>query len=212
MTRDWTRIVMKGTAQVIPAVCPNCLGPADQRLRYGYKGLEGWVTRTTFYQTFAYCPACLPQAASASRLGRWGWTGVGLGLVAAVAGAILLGDALRDPATGVCTNLNANLAIAGSAALGVTTGLLTYLAARLLKRRRHPLRPGQAVWGRAAFYTGAARWGLHRDTAVYLAARPEWIAALARANPEQLDGPAYQQATGEAQPAPIAGARPFGPA
>jgi hypothetical protein len=33
MTRQWTRIVLKGKAQVIPVICPNCLGEADQRLR-----------------------------------------------------------------------------------------------------------------------------------------------------------------------------------
>ncbi len=212
MARSWSRIVLKGTAQVIPAVCPNCLGPADQRLRYGYKGLEGWVTRTTFYQTFAYCPACAPQAVSATGLRRWGWTGVAVGFVAAIAGALLLGQALQDPGAGACTPLQANLAIAGAGVIGVAAGFLTYVLARSLKRRRHPLRPGQAVWGRAAYYAGAGRWGLDHGTAVYLAARPEWIAALARANPEQLDAPAFQQATGEAKPAPAAEGRPFGPA
>lgn len=212
MTRKWTRIVLKGKSQVIPGVCPNCLGEADQRLRYGYKGLEGWVTRTTFYQTFAYCPACLPQAVSATRLPHWGWFGVLTGFIGAIAGSVLLADALRDPATGVCTPLQANLAIAGGMAVGVATGLLTYVVARFLKRRRHPQRPGQAVWGRAAFYAGAARWGLDPNTCVYLAARPEWAAALARANPEQLDAQAYHQATGEARPALAPGERPFGPA
>jgi hypothetical protein len=133
-------------------------------------------------------------------------------LIGTIVGSVLVADALRDPATGVCTPLRADLAITGGAVIGLATGLLTYFAARFLKRRRHPLRPGQAVWGRAAFYAGAARWGLDADTCVYLAARPEWAAALARANPEQLDEQAYHRATGEARPAPVLDQRPFGPA
>jgi len=211
MTRNWTRIVMKGTAQVIPLVCPNCLSPADTKIRYGYKGLEGWLTRTTYYQTFTYCGSCHPQVASAVGLRRWGYLGVVLGILTTIVGAVVLADALRDPVTGVCTNRMANLAIAGSAMAGLAIGVLTYLAARFVKRRRHPLRPEQAVWGRAAFYTGSARWGLDKDTSVYLAARPEWIAALAHANPQQVDEATFQGLTGAARPT-AAPERPFGPA
>ena len=212
MTRHWTRIVMQGRAQMIPAVCPNCLGPADMKLRYGYKGLEGWVTRTTYYQTFNHCGACHPQAVSAAGLRRWGYLGVVLGIAATMAAAVILSDAFRDPVTGVCTSRMADLAIAGGAVAGLATGVLTYQVARFLKWRRHPLRPEQAVWGRAAFYTGAARWGLDKDTAVYIAARPQWIAALAQANPEQLDEQAYRQVTGGARPTAEPNSRPFGPA
>lgn len=211
MTRSWTRIVMKGAAQVIPEVCPNCLGPAGLKLRYGYKGLEGWVTRTTYYQTFRYCGDCHPQATSAAGLRRWGYLGIAFGLLAAIAASMGLAALLRDPATGACTRLGADLAIDGGIAAGVAAGVLFYLAARFLKRRRHPLRPAQAVWGRAAYYTGSTRWGLDKGTAVYRAARPEWIAALARANPDQVDPATYQSLTGSAPPAAEPG-RPFGPA
>lgn len=211
MPRNWTRIVMKGKAQVIPAVCPNCLGSADLKIRYGYKGLEGWVTRTTYYQTFAYCGTCHPQAASAATLRRWGYVGVVLGFIATIAASVALSDALRDPVTRVCTSLMANLAIAGGAVVGLGVAVLTYLAARYLKRRRHPLQPSQAVWGQAAFYTGSGRWGLDAGTSVYVAAQPQWIAALARANPEQVDEATYQGVTGTARPSAVP-ERPFGPA
>lgn len=211
MTRHWTRIVLKGRAQVIPAVCPNCLGEADMKLRYGYKGLQGWVTRTTYYQTFAYCRTCHPQAASAAGLRRWGVFAVVVAVFAAILAAVVISGFLRDPVTGVCTPFRANLAVALAAAAGLAAGMLTFLVAKFVKRRRHPLRPEQAVWGRAAFYAGGARWGLDSSTSVYLAARPQWAAALARSNPEQLDDQAYHQATGENRPV-LAPERPFGPA
>lgn len=211
MTRNWTRIVLNGRAQVIPAVCPNCLGEGDMKLRYGYKGLEGWVTRTTYYQTFAYCRTCHPQAVSATGLRRWGIFAVAVALLVAILAAVVLSDFLRDPVTGVCTPFRANLGVALAAAAGLVAGVLTFLVAKFVKRRRHPLRPEQAVWGRAAFYVGKARWGLDSNTSVYLAARPQWVAALARSNPEQIDDQAYRQATGEGRPI-LPPERPFGPA
>ena len=91
-------------------------------------------------------------------------------------------------------------------------GAVIYLAARALKRRRHPHRPGQAVWGLAAFYTGGTAFGFNNRFAVYKAARPEWIAALVRANPEQVDEAVYQNLVGTVRPALVQAARPFGPA
>ncbi|WP_243382264.1 hypothetical protein [Geothrix alkalitolerans] len=212
MPKDWTRIVMKGEAQVIPPVCPNCLAEGREHLRYGYKGLEGWLTRTTFYQSFHYCPSCLPQARSADGLRRWGWSSLLVAFLGAVAGVIALGEVLKDPVTGVCTPLQADFVVAGGAALGILAGILFYLAARFVKRRRHPRRPDQAVWGMAAYYAGKSRWGLDAHTAVYLAARPEWIAALAKANPDQVDEASCQGITGGTRPEASKSGRPFGPA
>lgn len=212
MPKDWTRIVMKGDAQVIPTVCPNCLVEGREHLRYGYKGLEGWLTRTTFYQSFHYCPSCLPQARSAIGLRRWGWSSLVVAFLGLVAGAVVLAEALKDPVTGACPPDLVNVAVAGAAVLGILAGFLFYLAARFVKQRRHPRRPEQAVWGLAAYYAGKSRWGLDAQTAVYLAARPEWIAALAKANPEQVDEATYQGLTGAARPDAPAGGRPFGPA
>jgi hypothetical protein len=169
------------------------------------------VTRTTYYQTFAYCGICHPQAASAATLRRWGYVGVVLGFIATIAASVALSDVLRDPVTGVCTSRMANLGIAGGAVVGLGVAVLTYQAARYLKRRRHPLQPSQAIWGQAAFYTGSARWGLDANTSVYVAARPQWIAALAQANPEQVDEATYQGLTGTARPSAVP-ERPFGSA
>jgi len=72
MAQKWIKVAMKGRSQVIPPICPNCLEPAELKFRYGYRGIEGWLTRTTYYQTFTYCQACHPQAVSAVGLRRWG--------------------------------------------------------------------------------------------------------------------------------------------
>ena len=211
MAQPWTRLALKGTSQTIPPVCPNCLGKADQEIRYGYKGIEGWLTRTTYYQTFSYCDVCRPQAASASGLRGWGIFLGFIGFFVMIGAAVAIIDALRDPATGKGSTLSANLSIAGGAAVGILAWVLLYLLVRFVKRQRHPRRPGQAVWGCAAFYTGAPRFGLDSGTAVYIAARPEWIAALAQANPAQLDERTYAQVTGQQRPEPSPASRPFGP-
>jgi hypothetical protein len=212
MAHQWTRVVLKGRAQVIPSICPICLGAADQKIRYGYKGLEGWLTRTTYYQTFAYCEACHPQVVSATRLRRWGYFGVVVGCLALIPILLTFSSLLKDPATGKTTDaaINVGMAVAGLLSLGIA--VLIYWVARTLKRRRHPLRPGQAVWGPGAFYTGSARMGLSSGTAVYRAARPEWAAALLKANPEQVDDATYQALTGAARPTTTPDSRPFGPA
>ena len=211
MAHQWTRIVMKGRAQVIPPICPICLGPADQKLRYGYKGLEGWVTRTTYYQTFTYCADCQPQVASATRLRRWGYFGVVVGGIALIPLLLALSSLVKDPATGKVSDLALNVGMAVAGLLSAGMAVLVYWVSRTLKRRSHPLRPGQLVWGPGAFYTGSARMGLSSNTSVYKAVRPEWIAALARANPEQVDDAAYQALTGSARPAVPPDSRPFGP-
>lgn len=213
MPRNWTRIILRGNAQVIPATCPNCLGPASGlKLRSAYKGLEGWLTRTTYYQTFQYCATCHPQAVSAEGLRRWVWVGLFLGFVTLVAAAAGVPALLGDPVTHVCTPVMAKVGIALSGVVALATVALTYLAARAIKRSRHPLLPTQAVWGRAAFYAGKNRLGTEAGTAVYLAARKEWLAALARANPEQVDEATYRTLTGEAKPQPGSQERPFGSA
>jgi hypothetical protein len=211
MAQQWTRIVMKGRAQVIPEVCPNCLGEANQKLRYGYKGLEGWLTRTTYYQSFSYCQRCHPQVVSATKLRRWGIFGAVLGAIAYIPFTILLLRFLEDPATGKASDAMIKAGMAAACVPGLGVAVLVYWLARTLKRRRHPQRPEQAVWGQAAFYTGSARMGLSSDTSVYKAARPEWIAALLKANPEQVDDATYQGATGTARPVAAPDSRPFGP-
>ncbi len=212
MAQQWTRIVLKGRAQVIPPICPICLGEADQKIRYGYKGLEGWLTRTTYYQTFTYCQTCLPQVTSATKLRRWGYFGAVVGGIALIPLLLSVSGLLRDPATGKVSDTAAKMGMAAAGLLSLGVGVLVYWVARTLKRRRHPLRPGQALWGPAAFYTGSARMGLSSSTSVYKAVRPEWITALLKANPEQVDDATYHSLTGEARPAASLESRPFGPA
>ena len=50
MTPKWTRVALKGKAQIIPPLCPNCLGDGTLKYRYGYKGLQGWLMRGTLQQ------------------------------------------------------------------------------------------------------------------------------------------------------------------
>ena len=42
--------------------------------------------------------------------------------------------------------------------------------------------------------------------------RPEWIVALVKANPDQVDDATYQGLVGAARPVEAGTARPFGPA
>ncbi len=212
MAHQWTRVVLKGKAQVIPPICPICLGEADQKIRYGYKGLEGWLTRTTYYQTFTYCQACRPQVISATRLRRWGYFGAVVGGIALIPLLLALSSLLKDPATGKASDTAVNVGMAAAGLLSLGVAVLVYWVARTLKRRRHPLRPGQVVWGPGAFYTGSARMGLSSGTSVYKAVRPEWAAALLKANPEQADAATYQALPGAARPTASPDSRPFGPA
>jgi hypothetical protein len=211
MTQKWTTVALKGKAQVIPPVCPNCLGEGSVKYRYGYRGLQGWLTRTTYYQTFTYCPDCQRQAASAMGLRRWVVLGIVLGFIAWISLLVFLVDRVRDPQTGKATDFQAGLSVAVATAAALAVVVLVFRLARALKRRRHPLRPGQAVWGLAAFYTGGTHFGFSSGSAVYKAVRPEWIAALVKANPEQVADAVYQNLVGAARPAPVPGARPFGP-
>jgi hypothetical protein len=124
---------------------------------------------------------------------------------------VVFTDRVRDPGTGRPTDFAAGLAVTAAVVLALGGGILFYLAIRALKRRRRPLRPDQAVWGLAAFYTGGTHLGFSSANAVYQAARLEWIAALVKANPEQVDDAAYQALLGAARPSSAPGARPFGP-
>jgi len=168
--------------------------------------------RTTYYQTFTYCADCHPQAASALGLRRWGVFAAVEAIFAWILLFVAFVDLVRDPATGTAAGLRGAVAIAAATAMAIAQGAAIYLAARAIKRRRHPPRPGQAAWGLAAFYTGGTAFGFNNAFAVYKAARPEWIAALVRANPDQVDDAVYRSHVGTARPSIVPAGRPFGPA
>jgi hypothetical protein len=81
--------------------------------------------------------------------------------------------------------------------------VLAWLMIRAWKKAitsKHPLQEGQLVLGPAAYYTGQA-FGGFGSRSVYRALRPEWLAALVRANPGSVDAGTYARVTGEAAPA-----------
>jgi hypothetical protein len=207
----WPSVKLKGASQVIPRICPNCMAPATASCRYGYKGLKGWLTRTTYYQTFNYCDPCHKQADSA--LGLQGWV-FGLSILGFFAFIVFLvlsvqyTDRLRDPETHTLSELATALSI-GAAILAavIVSGGLWWLV-RAIKRKRHPSRPEQAVWGLAAYFTGSGVLDL-QSLSSYKAARREWLAELIKANPEQVDDDTYVSYVGVAKPE-TGNARPFG--
>jgi hypothetical protein len=207
----WTSVKLKGKSQVIPPICPNCMAPSTVSYRYGYKGLKGWLTRTTYYQTFNYCSPCCKQADSA--LGLQGWVfGLSiLGVAAFVVFLVLLVEftaSHRDPETHKASDLATALIMiaSGLGAVAVSGGL--WWLVRTIKRKRHPMRPEQAVWGLAAYYTGSGVLDVQSYSS-YKAARREWLAELIKANPAQVDDNTYVSYVGASKPETGA-ARPFG--
>jgi len=211
---QWPKVALKGTSQVIPRVCPNCLHEADVSLRYCY--IRPWdVFRPTrYFQSFRYCGTCAPAAeADLKHHRRTDWLrrvpGLMVVLFAAVLSTLLIVDAVlpgsHDPKE---RSPVAAVAFAGSVAAAV---LLAWLCVRWSGKsalRRCPRQPGQAVWGVAAYYTGSPILDLLGNSKVYRAARPEWLAALVRANRDQVDDATYRLIAGEERP-PRDTRRPF---
>jgi hypothetical protein len=77
---------------------------------------------------------------------------------------------------------------------------------------RKGLKPGATpFWGPSAFFIGDGMMGLgNPSTRVYRAYRPEWMCALAQANPSQVDEAAYQRLVGSAKPV-VTENKPFAP-
>jgi len=204
---QWPKVALKGESQTIPRLCPNCLKEAEVELRYCY--IRPWdvLRPTRYFQSFRYCAGCGAAAAAHLRhLGRTGWLlkapGAILALVGSCAGAAALTEAVlpgsRDPA--VRGPVAAAGFAAGLAAVGLLAGLFAWWSKKAALRRSPP-REGQAVWGVAAYYTGSTLLDLLGGSKVYRAARPEWLAALVRANPDQVDDATYRQLVGAEKPA-----------
>jgi hypothetical protein len=207
----WPSVKLKGKSQVIPRICPNCKAPAAVSHRYGYKGLKGWLTRTTYYQTFNYCGPCGKQADSALGLQGWAFGLAILGFFACIGFLALSVEStaqFRDPVTHEASSLVAALSIiAAILAAAVISGGLWWLV-RTIKRKRHPMRPEQAVWGPAAYFTGSGVLDVQSHSS-YKAARREWLAELIKENPAQVDDDTYVSYVGAARPEAV-NARPFG--
>jgi hypothetical protein len=207
----WTSVKLKGKSQVIPRICPNCMAPATVSYRYGYKGLKGWLTRTTYYQSFNYCDPCHKQADSAQGLKGWAIVFGILGFFVFIGFLVLSTDLMapyRDPETHALSEAAAALSIIATViAAAVISGGLWWLV-RAIKRKRHPMKPEQAVWGPAAYYAGSGVLDVQSYSS-YKAARREWLAELIKANPAQVDDDTYVSYVGAARPEAGA-ARPFG--
>lgn len=206
----WTTVKLKGNQQVIPRTCPNCLGPTSHSLRYGYKGWKGWLTRTTYFQTFYYCEPCCDQAQSAGGLSTLAfWMGL-LGMISSFILMAVFAEPFRDPATHRLPDDKMML----GAALGILVAGLVfggiYAIVRAVKRRRYPPKDSQVVWGPAVYYTGGAFLDVLGKHAVYRAARREWAVALVRENPDQADEATYQELVGAPRPVQAPDQRPFG--
>ena len=207
--RGWNRLRLKGKEQVIPNLCPNCLGPSSHRFRYGYKGWKGMLTNTTYYQSFYYCEPCMKQADSA--MGMFGWTflGVLMGFAAFLTTLITTADAWRDPVTQVTPGSMVTLGMTLSVLAGAGVLFGFRFLVKWIKQKRHPKTEAQAVWGPAAYYAGSGFMDM-QNQCVYLVARREWVAELVRLNPEQVDPATYQSWVGQPPPARAAEDRPFG--
>lgn len=158
MSAKWTRLVMRGRSQVIPALCPNCLRPANSPFRYGYKGLAGWLTNTIYSQTFAYCAECRAQAVSAAGLRRWKIVVSLLGFFFWIPIMVGFTDFARSKETGLPTAMNGTLAMAASVVVAVGLGVLFCLGVGWVKRRRHPRRGARQCGGWRRSTRGARTW------------------------------------------------------
>jgi len=200
---NWPSQKLKGESQVLPRVCPNCLREANVELRYGYKGLKGWLTNTTYYQSFLYCEPCADQVMAQRKLGLFRFWFCVLGFF----GGLIAFAFAADTKEHSVLPLLAPIAVIAVLVAG-------YRLIRSIKRKKSPKRDDQAVWGIAAVYYGS---GLDMSSSIFRAARPEWLAALVAANPDKVDDDTFQKVVGRAKPTadpngPFGGGQPAEPA
>jgi len=207
--RGWHRLRLKGKEQVIPDICPNCLGPSTHRFRYSYRGWKGMLTNTNYFQSFYYCEPCMNQADSAMGLNGWTILGIVFGIFTFVATLVLTVDTWRDPETKVVPDSMITLGMSLAALGGAAVVFGVRALAKFIKKKRFPKTEAQAVWGPAAFYAGSGFLDM-QNQCVYLAARREWLADLVRLNPEQVDDATYQTWVGQPRPNIPDQSRPFG--
>jgi hypothetical protein len=182
---DWKIVTLKGTSQVIPKICPNCLAPSTVGRRVSHRFMN-----TTHWQTFYFCDYCAKQYDAMDNLGLWYFLAflIAVGLMAATIFAIsaLFKDVARDsPLVG-----------AAPFVVGLGGGLAFALWRRASAFARFPRKPEQATTGPAAQYVGHGAFGFNFMSAKYRALRSEWIRELVRLNPDQVTDEAYREWTG----------------
>ncbi len=167
-----------------PPICPNCGDPATVSLRYGYMGpisrtLGRFFGGASYAATFGYCKACADQAQAAMAISnsfRW-FTLLGLFLGACIfVGLQRLTTSEAAPAVGF--------------GIGAVIGASAWWAYRSKKKRNHPRRETQGVWGPAAFYAGTK----------FLGVREDWVRNLVKLNPELFDDAVREKWAGGSNP------------
>ncbi len=202
MSTKWTSVSLNGRIQVLPRICPATLRPAQEELRYGYRGPFYFLMRTTYYQSFYYAGDAA-QAVKAWLKHRSRRILIWVLVVLILMPAALFGTAmLTDP------HPSLRFLTWVAPVLGLVVGWLLVTWSRRSTLARHPVPADAICRGPAAYYTGSG-WNLTGRRAVYKARRPEWIRALVEANPDQVDDATYAQITGNARPQPE-NAKPFG--
>jgi hypothetical protein len=185
---EWITLTLKGSGQVIPKTCPNCLAAATVQHRISHRFLN-----TTHYQTFNYCAYCSRTLGDGASVERWKLLAYLLGAVITVGGAIGLIKLIGPTSPGWIPLGVLIAAIAGGWAF-----------IRFVKRGKlalHPLRAEQAEWGPAVYYIGHGAFGFNVFTAKYKARRREWLRELVRLNPAQVTDSVYLEWVGSPRPA-----------
>jgi hypothetical protein len=220
----WPKVKLKGEYQAIPTLCPNCLKPASVELRYGYVPFLSVLSgEGTWFQSFWYCPECVDGAKAVLKYrDRTGWLLRPWGLAGLLLASLLVGIfVFVEPGhlgrwveeSQICDK--GTVFVAGVAVFPVLLTALFIVARFQFARNalnRHPMQPGQAVPGPAAYYTGPGMFGLAEGfgTRIYRAARPEWLKALVEANRDQVDPVTYERVMGSPKPpTPDVPVKPF---
>lgn len=199
---SWQSVELTGKSHIIPRVCPNCMAEGTVAYRTPYK--RG---RTTYSQTFYYCPQCA-EAVSWSAWKRWAWwPGVFILLVICITAIGAGGSALIDSIGAAPGSTEALSIFIPLVAFGVIVVLGVPLALTRMANSK-PLPPGALGRTPAAFYCGPKSalktfFTLDHDDYIYSAARPEWLQLFIRANEATMPAAAYQQATGQQKQTPF---------
>ena len=192
----WTKVSLHGIPHFIPAVCPNCLQPADVSLRCSHGPFIDNMFNPLLAnsQTFEYCSTCVDAARAAlvcQRVRRgvfWIMSLIPLSLVFVGFMHLVLGE--HSPLRPYWMRFVKASGVWSILVFPIGGMLVAWLIVRLTRwrmMRRYPLNEQQAVWGLAAYYKGSGK---------YSAARPEWLVALVEANPEGVDDATYREVTG----------------